>query len=221
METYWPASSSTTPRYAGLVSFFRLPPKSEPKDAGIALIGLPHDGGTTKRAGTRHGSRALRKVPMPLRPFHQVTETAPCLTRRVADFGDCPIDPIDIQTRLSRITVPYAGFDVARCAPLSAGDDHPITLPVPRALAAKGPVGVIQFVACSDPNDRCFGGHRYTHGTWGRRAIDAGPIDPRRCAQIGAAVVEVCPPFAPSGNTALVGASMRFDLLCVLSAGLK
>ena len=114
METYWPASSSTTPRYAGLVSFFRLPPKSEPKDAGIALIGLPQDGGTTKRAGTRHGSRALRKVPMPLRPFHQVTETAPCLTRRVADFGDCPIDPIDIQTRLSRITVPYAGFDVAR-----------------------------------------------------------------------------------------------------------
>ena len=45
--TYWPASSSTTPRYAGPVSFFRLPTLSNPADADIALIGLPYDGGTT------------------------------------------------------------------------------------------------------------------------------------------------------------------------------
>ena len=35
--TYWPASSSTTPRYAGPVSFFRLPTLSNPADADIAL----------------------------------------------------------------------------------------------------------------------------------------------------------------------------------------
>ena len=34
---------------------------------------------------------------------------------------------------------------------------------------------------------------------------------------VGADVVEVSPPFDPSGNTALVGATMMFELLCVLA----
>lgn len=34
---------------------------------------------------------------------------------------------------------------------------------------------------------------------------------------VGADVVEVAPPFDPSGNTALVGATMMFEILCVLS----
>jgi guanidinopropionase len=34
---------------------------------------------------------------------------------------------------------------------------------------------------------------------------------------IGADVVEVSPPFDPSGLTALAGASMMFELLCVLA----
>jgi guanidinopropionase len=34
---------------------------------------------------------------------------------------------------------------------------------------------------------------------------------------LGADVVEVSPPFDPSGNTALVGMTMMFELLCVLA----
>ena len=34
---------------------------------------------------------------------------------------------------------------------------------------------------------------------------------------VGADVVEVAPPFDPSGNTALVGASMMFEILCLLA----
>jgi len=34
---------------------------------------------------------------------------------------------------------------------------------------------------------------------------------------IGGDVVEVSPPLDPSGNTALVGATMMFEILCVLS----
>jgi guanidinopropionase len=91
--TYWPASSSTTPRYAGPVSFFRLPTLSNPAEADIALIGLPYDGGTTNRSGTRHGPREMRAMSMFIRPFHHVTKTSPYTTHRVADFGDCPMNP--------------------------------------------------------------------------------------------------------------------------------
>ena len=34
---------------------------------------------------------------------------------------------------------------------------------------------------------------------------------------IGGDVVEVSPPFDPTGNTALVGATMMFEILCVIS----
>ncbi len=34
---------------------------------------------------------------------------------------------------------------------------------------------------------------------------------------VGGDVVEVAPPFDPSGNTALVGATLMFEMLCVLA----
>jgi guanidinopropionase len=34
---------------------------------------------------------------------------------------------------------------------------------------------------------------------------------------VGGDVVEVAPPFDPSGNTAIVGATMLFEILCVLA----
>lgn len=34
---------------------------------------------------------------------------------------------------------------------------------------------------------------------------------------VGGDVVEVSPPFDPSGNTALVGATMMFEILCVVA----
>jgi len=39
----------------------------------------------------------------------------------------------------------------------------------------------------------------------------------RGCNLVGADVVEVSPPFDPSGNTALVGATMMFEILCLLA----
>ena len=34
---------------------------------------------------------------------------------------------------------------------------------------------------------------------------------------VGGDVVEVSPPFDPSGNTALVGATMMFEIMCLLA----
>ena len=37
---------------------------------------------------------------------------------------------------------------------------------------------------------------------------------------VGGDVVEVAPPFDPSGNTALVGATIMFEILCLLADSL-
>ena len=38
---------------------------------------------------------------------------------------------------------------------------------------------------------------------------------------VGGDVVEVSPPFDPTGNTALVGATMMFEILCVLAESVR
>ena len=61
---------------------------------------------------------------------------------------------------------------------LIAGGDHLTTLPVLRAVAHAGPVGMIHFDAHSDTLDIYFSDNRYTHGTPFRRAVEEGLLDP-------------------------------------------
>jgi len=184
-STYWPLDSSAHPRFGGPVSFFRLPTLSDPQAVDIGLVGLPWDGGTTNRPGTRHGPRDIRIASTLIRPFHHVTRTSPYTSCRVADLGDAPVNPIDIADTLARVEAFYRGLAAAGAAPLTAGGDHLVSLPILRAIASAGPVGLIQFDAHADTNESYFGGHRFTHGTWVRRAIEENLVDPRRCVQIG------------------------------------
>ena len=89
------------------------------------------------------------------------------------------------QDSLKRIEEFFARLHKAGAAPLSAGGDHLVTLPILRAIARERPVGLMHFDAHSDTNDSYFGGEKYTHGTPFRRAIEEGLIDPKRTIQIG------------------------------------
>ena len=42
-----------------------------------------------------------------------------------------------------------------------------------------------------------------------------------RLTLVGGDVVEVAPPFDPTGNTALVGATMMFEILCLLAGTVR
>ncbi|MGT2491283.1 arginase family protein [Cupriavidus basilensis] len=58
-------------------------------------------------------------------------------------------------------------------------------MPILRALAKDGPVGMVHFDAHTDTWNRYFGDNLYTHGTPFRRAIEEGLLDPKRTIQIG------------------------------------
>ena len=307
-----PLDAAEIPRFAGIPSFMRLPIFEDPAQVDIALLGVPWDGGTTNRAGARHGPREVRNQSSLLRKVHHVSHIAPYDLVRVGDIGDAPVNPIDLLDSLKRIEGFYRRIHAAGAIPLSVGGDHLVTLPIFRALAAERPIGMVHFDAHSDTNDRYFGDNPYTHGTPFRRAIEEGLLDPKRTVQIGirgsiydaddeafaqecgirvihmeefadlgveatlaevrrvvgqeptyvtfdvdvldpafapgtgtpeiggmttlqaqymirglqglnligADVVEVSPPFDQGGATALVGATMMFELLCVLADSL-
>ena len=281
----------------------------DPAEVDIALVGVPYDGATENRPGPRHGPREIRNMSSFIRAVHHATRINPHTLCRVADLGDVAFsNPFDIATSHADITAFYRTLDAAGVVPLSAGGDHSISLPILRAVAAGGPVGMVHIDAHTDTCDEEFG-EKFTHGTPFRRAVEEGLLDPKRTVQIGIRgtqnseeswdyslesgmrvifieeftrlgvdaviaearrvvgegpvyvsfdidsldpafapgtgtpevggmtpieaqallqglrglaliggdVVEVSPPFDPSGNTALVGATMMYEILCVLA----
>ena len=186
---FQPISGFELPRFAGVPTFMRLPhvPLEDPRlpEVEVGLIGAPWDGGTTNRPGPRHGPRQLRDYSTMIRLLHPVTRQNPYETATCADLGDVGPNPADVQDSLTRITRFYEKVKAAGIAPLTAGGDHLVSLPVLRALAADGPVGMIHFDSHTDLFDSYFGGFKYTHGTPFRRAIEEGLLDPKRMVQIG------------------------------------
>lgn len=287
----------------------RTPLVHDPAEIDIALIGVPFDGGSENRPGQRHGPREIRNMSSFMRAIHHVTRVNPYTLCRIADLGDVPMNnAFNLEGSHADITSFFRTVHDAETVPLSAGGDHSISLPILRALAQNGPVGLVHIDAHTDTIDEELGS-RYTHGTPFRRAVEEKLIDPQRTIQIGirgaqnstegwdysqesgmrllfmeeftklgvdaviaearrvvgkeptylsfdidsldpafapgtgtpeiggltpieaqmlvrglrgldligADVVEVSPPFDPSGNTALVGATMMYEILCVLA----
>jgi guanidinopropionase len=306
---YQPIAGNVMPRFSGPCTFMRLPQVSDPKEVDVALIGVPWDGGTTNRAGARHGPREIRNYSSLMRRIHPVSKIAPYELCQIADLGDVPVNPIDVMDSIGRIERFFDEIVAAGTVPVSAGGDHLMTLPILRALGRKRPIGMVHFDAHCDTADSYFGGYKYTHGTPFRRAVEEGVLDPKRTIQIGIRgslydrddwkfsydsgmrvvpieeyfalghaqvikearrvagegptyisfdvdgldpvyapgtgtpeiggystfeaqqmvrglqglnlvggdVVEVSPPFDPTGATAIVGATMMFEILCVLA----
>lgn len=313
--TEWPrpVDGTTVPRFAGPATFMRLPMREEASGLDIAILGIPFDGGTTNRPGTRHGPRQLREASGLMRRVHPISLTEPYALCRVADMGDLPTNPTDLMQTLDLVTEAVAKIRAAGAWALAAGGDHLLSLPLLRGIVqgepGLGALGMVHFDSHSDTNDTYFGGTLYTHGTPFRRAIEEGLLDPKRVVQIGirgslyaaddmdwarsvgirimtieecvdlgpdavaaeakrvagggpayltfdidsidpafapgtgtpevggftpreamrilrglrgldivgADLVEVSPPYDPSGNTAMVGATMMFEILCLMA----
>lgn len=312
-----PVTGTVLPRYAGIATFMRLPylalDDADIEAVDIGLVGIPWDGGTTNRPGARHGPRQVRDASTMTRNINRASGINPFACCNCADLGDTPVNPVDLMDTLARVTAMYEAIHQHGIVPLSVGGDHLVSLPVLRAIAKDGPVGMVHFDAHTDTWDRYFGDSLYTHGTPFRRAIEEGLLDPKRVVQIGIRgaqyndaendwgerqgirvididefhalgvpaviseihrvvgdapayvtfdvdaldpvyapgtgtpeigglttweaqnlirglrglnliggdLVEVSPPFDPSGNTAFVGATLLYELLCVIADSLR
>ena len=182
-----PLSGLVTPRFGGIATWGRLPhvPLDEAKNIDIGIVGIPWDGGTTNRPGPRHAPRQMRDQSSMVRRMHQLTRVVPYDLCNVADLGDCPVNPANVDDALKRVEAYFKKLVAKNIRPLSMGGDHLCSLPVLRALGEKKPVGMIHFDAHTDLYDSYFGGFKFTHGTPFRRAIEEGVLDPKRTIQIG------------------------------------
>ena len=185
MSKIKPISSMTIPRFADVATFFRLPIEKNLNNLDYCVCGVPWDGGTTNRPGARHGPREIRNASSLIRLYHPVSLKSPYDKFNIADIGDCPVNPADLENSLSKIEDFYEKINASNTIPLSIGGDHLVSLPILRALAKKEPIGLFQFDSHSDTWDTYFGGYKYTHGTPFRRAIEENLINPKKYVMIG------------------------------------
>jgi guanidinopropionase len=182
-----PTSGLVTPRFGGIATFMRLPhvPLDEAKGLDIGIVGIPWDGGTSNRPGPRHAPRQMRDMSSMVRRMHQTMKIVPYDLANIADLGDSPVNPANVDDALMRVEHYFQKLIGKGIRPLVAGGDHLCSLPILRAVGGKRPVGMIHFDAHTDLYDSYFGGFKYTHGTPFRRAIEEGVLDPQRTVQIG------------------------------------
>jgi len=186
---FQPVTGTVLPRYAGIATFMRLPylglQEADIDAVDIGLVGIPWDGGTTNRPGARHGPRQVRDASTMTRNVNRASGINPFALCNCADLGDTPVNPVDLLDTLHRVTEFFAALHDKDIKPLAVGGDHLVSLPVLRAIARDGPIGMVHFDAHTDTWDRYFGGSLYTHGTPFRRAIEEGLLDPQRVVQVG------------------------------------
>ncbi|HTQ86150.1 MAG TPA: arginase family protein, partial [Candidatus Solibacter sp.] len=132
-----PLDALVYPRFEGIPTFMRLPHITNPKELDIALVGVPYDGGTTFRAGARFGPRSIRVQSAMIRPYNPALDVNPFERKRIADYGDLPVNPLSLEDSYERIEKGLWPILAAGATPVSVGGDHSITLPLLRAVARK------------------------------------------------------------------------------------
>jgi agmatinase len=185
MSDFRPADSFRSPRFAQVATFMRLPHRRDFAGLDVALLGIPFDGGSSYRPGSRFAPRDIRQHSSLIRPYHPVLQVSPFDVLRVADVGDVDVNPIGIEDTYGRVEQIVGEILDAKVIPLCVGGDHSLSLPLLRAVVKRhGAVGMVHVDSHQDMWEEYFGG-KYFHGTPFRRAVEEGLLDTPRVLQIG------------------------------------
>lgn len=145
--------------------------EAEYRDADIVLFGVPFDGTTSFRPGTRFGPAAIRNESYGLETYSPYCDRdlADC---RIFDGGDLDL-PFGNPRRVLELTEDYAGRVLADGKlPFMLGGEHLVTLGAVRAVLKRHPdLHIIHFDAHTDLREDYFG-ESLSHATVMRRVYD-------------------------------------------------
>lgn len=161
-------------------------PRSTPRPAGAALLGLPFDTGTNSfRIGCRQGPDHIRRSHLPDRQFLFHSDRDFLRDLNVIDLGNLSLTPSRLEDAFDQIHQAASTIYRAGTVPVTLGGDGSVTLPQLRAAHAEfGTLAVIHCDAHTDTSD-VPGAGRYTTTTTFLRAAEEGLIDPERTYHIG------------------------------------
>ena len=152
-------SRGELPHYAGINTFMKAPYLEDVNQVGnydVAIIGVPHDSGTTYRPGTRFGPQGIRKISALYTPYN--FELGVDLREQITlcDVGDIFTIPANNEKSFDQISKGVAHVFKSGAFPIILGGDHSIGFPTVRAVCrhlGDKKVGIIHFDRHADTQE--------------------------------------------------------------------
>lgn len=161
-------------------------------DADIAVLGIPYDGGTGFRPGSRFGPREIRSNSTRFSAwgswkggggYWDINQKAQMLAgARIVDCGDVDIAYYDIDRNMDLITEAVSAILDRKAFPVLLGGDHSVSFPIVRAFEKLGPLDIVHIDAHLDFIEDVEG-MKYASGSPLRRMRELGFV--RRMAHLG------------------------------------
>ncbi len=147
------------PHFAGINTFLKAPYLEDVRDVGkydAAVIGVPFDGGTTYRPGTRFGPQGMRKISALYTPYNYELGVDLREQMSLCDSGDVFTIPANIEKTFDQISRAVSHVFSSGALPVILGGDHSIGFATVRGIAActSKKIGIIHFDRHADVQER-------------------------------------------------------------------
>jgi agmatinase len=144
-------SRGELPHFAGINTFMKAPYLEDVNRVGefdVAIVGVPHDSGTTYRPGTRFGPQGIRRISALYTPYNY--EMGVDLREQITlcDVGDIFTIPANNEKSFDQISKGIAHVFSRGAFPIILGGDHSIGFPTVRGVCrhlGDKKVGIIHF----------------------------------------------------------------------------
>ena len=176
------------PHFAGINTFMKAPYCEDIHDVGkydVAVMGVPFDGGTTYRPGTRFGPQGMRKISALYTPFNYEIGVDLREQMTMCDTGDVFTIPANIEKTFDQITKGMEHVFRSGALPVVLGGDHSIGFPTVRGIAncTDKKIGIIHFDRHADIQEKDL--DERMHTTPWFHATDIPNVPAKNLVQIG------------------------------------
>ena len=152
-------SRGELPHYAGINTFLKAPYVEDVRDVGrfdAAVIGVPFDGGTTYRPGTRFGPQGIRRISALYTPYNYEMGIDLREQMTLCDVGDVFTIPANIEKTFDQISRAVAHVASSGALPIILGGDHAIGFATVRGIAqcTSRRIGIVHFDRHADIQEK-------------------------------------------------------------------
>jgi agmatinase len=147
------------PHYAGINTFLKAPYAEDVRDVAnydAAVLGVPFDGGTTYRPGTRFGPQGIRRISALYTPYNYELGIDLREQMTLCDAGDVFTIPANLEKSFDQITRAVSHVASSGAMPIIMGGDHSIGFPCVRGIAnvTSKKIGIVHFDRHADIQEK-------------------------------------------------------------------
>ena len=181
-------SRGELPHFAGINTFMKAPYLEDVRRVGdydATVMGVPFDGGTTYRAGTRFGPQGIRRISALYSPYNYETGVDLREQMTLCDAGDVFTIPANIEKTFDQISNAVAHVAATGSFPLILGGDHSIGFPTVRGIASvtSKRIGIIHIDRHADIQEKDLDERMHTTPYF--HATEIPNVRPENLVQIG------------------------------------